>query len=234
MLHDAPDHIRVPRECEPSTHSPCLEISQLLAGLVTARLCHDLISPLGAIGNGVELLAMPGAQANGPELTLVSESVDTAQARIRMFRVAFGASASDQRMSSPEAAGLMQDLARTGRLTIDWQAEGDMARREVKMLLLAGLCLETALPRGGRVLVCRSGDYTQPGWRLVAEAPRTRPDPELWALIGPDEGAPAITPQSLSSLSPAQVQFALLPAEAVLANRRLHWELDEAGAEIRF
>ncbi|HMS96693.1 MAG TPA: histidine phosphotransferase, partial [Tabrizicola sp.] len=59
-----------------------------LAALIASRICHDLISPLGAIGNGVELLAMERA---GPELDLLSESVAHANARIRLFRISFGA-----------------------------------------------------------------------------------------------------------------------------------------------
>ena len=65
------------------------ELSQLLG----SRLCHDLVSPLGAIGNGVELLEMspdfPGIAAC-PELQLIAESVSSARARIQIFRVAFG------------------------------------------------------------------------------------------------------------------------------------------------
>jgi histidine phosphotransferase ChpT len=61
-----------------------------LAALIGSRICHDLISPIGAIGNGVELLLME-ASGKGPELSLISESVAAANARIRFFRVAFGA-----------------------------------------------------------------------------------------------------------------------------------------------
>lgn len=206
-----------------------------LAGLVASRLCHDLVSPLGAIGNGLELMTMPGGAGHGPELDLVAESVENAQARIRVFRVAFGLAQADQRMGAPEIAALLADLSRAGRLVFDWQVDGDQSRREVKMVLLAALCLETALPRGGRVLICRSGhDYTGQGWRLVADAPRTRPDPALWSLLGPGAETGAVAPMPLAGLAAAQVQFALLPVEARQARRRLHWEMDNTGAEISF
>ena len=69
-----------------------------LAALIASRICHDLISPLGAIGNGVELLAMePGGTR--PEMALISESVANANARIRFFRICFGQASSDQRIS---------------------------------------------------------------------------------------------------------------------------------------
>ena len=60
-----------------------------LVALVGSRLCHDLISPLGAIGNGVELLTMT-ATTLSPELQLITESVAAANARIKFFRLAFG------------------------------------------------------------------------------------------------------------------------------------------------
>ena len=208
-----------------------------LAGLVASRLCHDLISPLGAIGNGVELMAMPGTSAHGPELELVAESVGNAQARIRLFRVAFGHAPADQRMGAPEVAALLDDMSRGGRLTFDWQAEGDFPRREIKMLLLAALCLESALPRGGRVLICRARNPSggREGWRLVAGAPPARPEPALWALLGPPpEGEPEIAPLPFSRVSAAQVHFALLPLVAAKSNRPIHWEVDETGAEISF
>ena len=72
-----------------------------LAALVGSRICHDLISPIGAIGNGVELMMMDRASAS-PELALIAESVASANARIRYFRVAFGTAGADQRIARSE------------------------------------------------------------------------------------------------------------------------------------
>ena len=66
-----------------------------LAALVGSRICHDLISPIGAINNGLELLGMSG-DMSGPELELISDSVANANARIRFFRIAFGAAANSR------------------------------------------------------------------------------------------------------------------------------------------
>ena len=61
-----------------------------LAALIGSRICHDLISPIGAISNGVELMEMTQTDM-GPEFELISESVANANARVRLFRIAFGA-----------------------------------------------------------------------------------------------------------------------------------------------
>lgn len=190
-----------------------------LVALVGSRLCHDLISPLGAIGNGVELLAMSGAGMS-PELQLIAQSVGSASARLKFFRVAFGQAASAQRLGKPEIAALLEDLARGGRLRIEWLAEGDHARGQIKLCFLAVLCLETALPWGGTLRI-RGADGL---WHLEAEAQKTRADPALWGLLdGPG-----------AEVSPAQVQFALLPLEAGRQGRRPQWEVSATGATISF
>lgn len=196
-----------------------------LAALIASRLCHDLISPLGAIGNGVELLTMAGEYpglAKSPELQLVSESIEAARARIRLFRVAFGHSGAGQRIGRPELAALLADAEKGGRLKISLHAEGDCPRHDAKMVLLALMCVETALPWGGNVMILRAGG----NWRLVAEAPRMKPDAALWALL--DGRSQASAP------APSEAHFALLAAEARRTGGGLRWEMDEDGIEISF
>ena len=76
------------------------------AALIGSRICHDLISPLGAIGNGVELLEMSSAGAS-PEMALISESVASANARIRFFRIAFGAAGSGGSVAAAEIRSIL-------------------------------------------------------------------------------------------------------------------------------
>lgn len=195
-----------------------------LAQLLGSRLCHDLVSPLGAIGNGVELLEMspefPGIGAS-PELMLIAESVAAARARIQLFRVAFGMAQGDQRMSRAGLAQLLDGFSGQGRLRVQLEAEGDFARVELRMIMLAMMCLESALPWGGAVTVVHDGGR----WRLVGQADRVKQDPALWAWLGGDDPrAPA----------PSEVHFALLAQALADANRQPAWDMDEKGAEIAF
>ncbi|RJL02392.1 histidine phosphotransferase [Paracoccus aestuarii] len=195
-----------------------------LAALLGSRLCHDLVSPLGAIGNGVELLEMspdyPGI-AQSPEMRLIAEAVAAARARIQAYRMAFGQAQGDQRIGRAELARLLSGVEAQGRLTITLEAEGDFTRPEVRMIMLAVMCMETAMPWGGRVIVLRD----RPDWRLVAECERSRIDPTLWAWL--DRDAPRAP-------SPAEVHFPLLSELARDAGRRLRHEFDETGGEIAF
>ncbi len=195
-----------------------------LAALLGSRLCHDLVSPLGAIGNGVELLEMSPdfpAIAQSPELRLIAESVAAARSRIQAFRMAFGQAQGGQRIARNEVQKLLDGASAQGRLRTQLEAEGDFARAEIRMVMLALMCLETAMPWGGRVIVL----HRMPGWQLVADSDRMRPDPDLWAWLGQGQPRPP---------APSEVQFALLAEAARAANRRLSWDMDDKGAEIAF
>lgn len=196
------------------------ELSQLLG----SRLCHDLVSPLGAIGNGVELLEMssyfPGIEAS-PELKLIAESVMSARARIQIFRVAFGQVQGDQRIARAGLAQLLDGFSAQGRMQIQLDADGDFPRTELRMIMLAMMCLESALPWGGKVMVL----HGPAGWRLVAEADRTKQDAALWAWLGGDGARVPV---------PSEVHFPLLAEALAQAGRAARWEVDEKGAEIAF
>lgn len=169
-----------------------------LAALLGSRICHDLISPLGAIGNGVELLALDGGAAR-PEVALIAQSVASANARILFLRVAFGMAGEEQRLGRTEIAGLLRDWTEGGRLVVDWQVAGDHPRPEVRRAFLALLCLETVLPYGGTLTVLRDGAR----WQARAQGRRLKVDDPLWALLT-DPGA------SAAGLTAPQVQFGLL------------------------
>lgn len=192
-----------------------------LTALLGSRICHDLISPLGAIGNGVELLMMDSA-TTGPEVALISESVAAASARIRFFRVAFGAASADQRMGRPEITGILSETTKGGRLSVDWLVPGDLPRREVKLAFLALQCLESAMPWGGRVSFERDG----PRWAVKGTARKFRIEPPLWDGLG--------TPTGPAEVTPAQVHFALLPVEAHRLGRRVQVALSETEATLGF
>ena len=192
-----------------------------LTALLGARICHDLISPISAIGNGVELLMM-GGSLRGPEMALISESVANANARIRFFRVAFGGSSPDQRIGRPEVVGILGDLTRGGRLVIDWQGPADLPRREVKLAFLLVQCLETALVYGGRITVQR----VDARWTLTGHATKMKIVPELWNVLS--------NPNAVADISAAQVHFALVPEELQRQNRRLTAELRDTEIRLCF
>ena len=192
-----------------------------LAALIASRICHDLISPIGAIGNGVELLAMePGGQS--PEMALISESVANANARIRFFRISFGAASGDQRIARSEVLSVLTDLTRGGRISFAWTSPSDLSRREVRLAFLLLQCLETALAYGGRVKVLRD----DAGWTMEAEAQRLKIDPALWEVL--------TEPRAPAEIGAGQVHFALVPEELSRQGRRLVTEIAATAIRLRF
>lgn len=192
-----------------------------LTSLIGSRICHDLISPLGAISNGVELLSMNGV-AIGPEMSLISESVENANARIRFFRIAFGAASAAQNIGAKEIQSILHDMSRGGRLTIEWQPQGDQRRPQVKLAFLLLQCFETAMPWGGHVSVSAVGDE----WAIYGQADKMKIDPDIWQVLsgGPYSG----------DISAAQVHFALAPVAASEIGRRLTVECSANSARVRF
>lgn len=179
-----------------------------LSSLVGSRICHDLVNPLGAIGNGLELLGMSGV-AESEEMSLVSDSVDNATAKVRFLRVAFGDASADQMISRSEILGILGAIAQGGRLSYSWNVPQDSSRRDVRVAFLAMMCLETALPLGGDIEVSwNNGD-----WTLRAQHDRLNLDPALWVPLSKGECP--------DGLIPAQVQFGLLPDMTAEAGRTL-------------
>jgi histidine phosphotransferase ChpT len=192
-----------------------------LAALIGARICHDLISPIGAIGNGIELLTLAGS-AHGPEIALISESVANASARIRFFRVAFGAASPAQRMAAKEIRTILADLAQGGRVQFDWRGPPDLARADARMAFLMILCLETALPYGGQI----SFDVADGRAKLVGQSPKMKIDTALWGTLSDITSARQFTA--------AEVQFALLAEDMRHKGRTFRVDLQDQEIRIDF
>jgi histidine phosphotransferase ChpT len=191
-----------------------------LSALIGSRICHDLISPIGAINNGLELLDMASSQS-GPEMDLIHESVDNASARIRYFRVAFGA-AGEQTMGRSEITSILGDVMRGARLDVAWGPMDAQPRSHVRLAFLALLCVETAMPYGGRIEISQ----TEGKWLLHGRADKLNIDAPLWDVLS--------TKQAPPDLRPAQVQFALLPLIAADMDRRIHVEIGADTVKLSF
>ena len=132
------------------------------SALVGARICHDLISPIGAINNGMELLSMSGAPQS-PEIELIAQSVDAANARIRFFRIAYGATSTEQFLGRSEITSILRDFTKGSRLVLNWHPLEDVTRSEVQLVFLAIQC--AANSSLNLVLSCASTKETESAWR---------------------------------------------------------------------
>lgn len=184
-----------------------------LAALVGSRLCHDLISPIGAIHNGLELLSLTNNGATSPEMSLIEDSCSSASARIRFFRVAFGQAGAGQSMSARDIRVLLKDLNGSGRVTAEWEPGDDISREMAQLVFLAFLCSETALPMGGQIHITESGGV----WRITAKGPRVAPKQQDWSAL-----IDHVMPEDVT---PGNVQFAFLSVTAKQAGISLRASL---------
>lgn len=191
-----------------------------LADLIGSRICHDLISPIGAINNGLELLEMSGVM-QGPELDLIADSVGNAGARIRFFRIAYGA-ASTQLLGRPEIVSVLDDVSRGSRLTMKWAPLDPMPRSEVRLAFLALQCCETAMPYGGIASVTVSNGI----WTVTGQADKLNIDDVLWMGLSQTS--------SQATITPALVQFALLPEVARDLDRRIRVHQEQGHVSLIF
>jgi histidine phosphotransferase ChpT len=128
-----------------------------LASLLCSRLCHDLLSPVGAMNNGLELLA----DEHDPEMKqrcmdLLAESAKSAADKLKFFRLAFGAAGGfGSEVDPAEAKAVIEPLVTSsGRTTLDWAVPaGLMPKRAIKILLNLVLLANDALVRGGTLFV---------------------------------------------------------------------------------
>ncbi|MDE9449073.1 histidine phosphotransferase [Aliiroseovarius sp. Z3] len=192
-----------------------------LTALIGSRICHDLISPLGAIGNGVELLQLSG-MADSPEMALIAESVTNANLRIRYFRVAFGAADDDQLIAENEIRAVLAPGVDGRKIEVDWRPNGSQPRSAVKLAFLVLQCFETAMPWGGHVDVRFDGEH----WRIRGQADKIKLDHELWAML--------TTQQGTTDVPPAQVHFALIAPELARQKRSMGVTLSEHSISVEF
>lgn len=153
------------------------------ASLLCSRLCHDLLSPVGALNNGLELLADETDPAMRQRcMELLAESARTSANKLKFFRLAFGAAGGfgdriDPREARAAIDGLVADAKRT---TLGWLVEADtLPKPAVKALLNLALIANEALVRGGTLDVGAEENGGQLEIVVKIEGPRVILDEEL-------------------------------------------------------
>ena len=143
------------------------------AALLVSRVCHDLVGPLGAVVNGMEVLddeRDPAMRADA--IKLVTMSADQALARIQFMRIAFGAAGSaGAELDLGEIGRLVTGLLEGGKVQLVWNVP---KLYWAKLLMNATLLAADCLPRGGVVTVETGPDAASPAFHIRAEGLNAR------------------------------------------------------------
>lgn len=142
-----------------------------LGALMCSRLCHDVISPVGAIANGFEVLEDEKDESmRQMALDIIRNNADKASARLQFARLAFGAmGATGDRFPLEDARRLTENLYRGEKAHIAWRAAPDALPKDyVKLLVNLVVVAVSTIPRGGEVSVDMSLDGEDPTFSLTA------------------------------------------------------------------
>jgi histidine phosphotransferase ChpT len=193
--------------------------------LLSARLCHELISPVGAIGNGVELLGEDDPEFVRDAVALIGESAKKAAQRLQFYRFAYGTLTAGT--TGPDPRELVRGLFDGGKVTGEWSAEASALPTEWHKLAcnLAVLAAE-ALPRGGVVRL-----EARPGGGLVvtAQGDALNVTDEVRAAIARTATADALTSRTVQGYFTAHLA-SRLDADLVATLEPGRWILSAAPA----
>lgn len=189
-------------------------IEQRIMELLFSHLCHELISPVTAVNNGLELVAEgdPGMVAEA--IGLIRQSAAEAARKLQFYRLAYGqASGFEQARGLIQARELSQGLFQGSRIALTWN-DGDAAsvaadKQSVKLLLnLIGLARE-ALPRGGTIAVALARRAANLHADVTCQGTGARLSPEIQAAMGADADAAALTARTVHAYLVAWLDRAL-------------------------
>lgn len=169
-----------------------MQVELRVLELLASRLCHELISPVGAISNGVELLGDGDAGFMRSATALIDQSARRAAARLQFYRFAYGTGGAGG--GAPEAKALVAGILEGGKVRCEWRGELDALsppwqKLACNLMLLAA----EALPRGGTVTLARAGA----GVTAVAAGESITLSGEMKAALAPAVDVGALTARTV-------------------------------------
>jgi histidine phosphotransferase ChpT len=157
-----------------------------LAALLCSRVCHDLISPVGAIVNGLEVLAEEKDEATKTfALDLIKKSAGTASAKLQFCRIAFGAAGSaGAQIDLGDAESISRGFFEDDKTKLVWNLpRALLAKNRVKLLLNMLLIAGQTIPRGGKLTVDPIGTGERMGFKVNAAGANAKVPPAVPPLL---------------------------------------------------
>src|SRR5262245_54890441 len=171
-----------------------------LAALISSKICHDLIGPVGNINNGLEILdEEEDPQSRNYALDVIRNVTETASARLQFARFAYGATDSaGAKIDLVTCEELSRGLIGNGKHKLTWHGlTGQIAKDKAKLLLNLVAAAPTAIPRGGEIAVEVAGSLASPSFAIRCHGPSARPPQYLGEFVnGP---APAVNAMNIQA-----------------------------------
>lgn len=199
-----------------------------LAALLCSRVCHDVISPVGAIVNGLEVLEDDNdASMREFALELIQKSAKQASARLQFARLAFGAAGSaGAAIDLGDAEQVARGLFLDDKISFAWSAPRLLfPKNRVKLLLNLIMIATTAIPRGGSIAASVSGDADRCEFVIKAKGLNARIPAHSEALLAGDSESGTVDAHGI------QIYYAGMVARA--SGMTVNFSLDGDEVTIR-
>jgi histidine phosphotransferase ChpT len=220
--------VRLPSISAPENSPMDVTVDLRVLELICSRICHDVVGPVGAINNGLELLAETGPADDDGIMPLLASSAKQAWRRLDYFRTAMGYAGGRSEWPVADLRRVAAGLFEEGKITFDWPAPAIMEpeplpARQAKLLLHLVVLGAEALPRGGTLSLSLSDG---PGTRRVEIGARGR------SAVLHDRIASAVSGQvSIEELDPRAAQAFL--AGIVARSLGVTVEMGTSGETVR-
>ena len=141
--------------------------------LLVSHICHDLVSPVGAINNGIEFIEEMGDAVTSDAMGLIGSSVRQASVALQCFRLAYGGAGSGSNVTFDDIKSAFANYIEGGRTELKWQVNpmgGQPPAGFMKVALTVLMMAEEAIPTGGEVIIDELGEGS--GVKITAKASR--------------------------------------------------------------
>jgi histidine phosphotransferase ChpT len=181
-----------------------MQIDLRVLEILSSKLCHDLVSPISAINNGVELIDDIGGGVVDEAMKLIGDSATHASRRLRLFRMAYGRAGSDDGINVKEAKQIAEQYMTGGKITLSWADDQPSAaltpqKGYLKTILNMVLLSEEVLAYGGVITLRSVTEDNTEGCRFEIVGRNAQLSEKVQAALEGTTPIEDITPRSIQA-----------------------------------
>ncbi len=182
--------------------------------LLFSRMCHDLVGPVGAAVNGVELLEEFGSEMADEALNLLGSSARVASKRLRVYRVAYGMATGAAITSLSDLKSLVDDYLEGGKIELEWPDENigkafSLQRFGIKLILNLIICATESMPRGGKLALTVESDSSDVRIKVTCQGESARLAEGVANAFHTDVNPASLDPRTVQAYFTAKLAEAL-------------------------
>lgn len=193
--------------------------------ILISKICHDLVSPVGAVNNGIEFLTDMGADGLQDGLGLIEHSARQASVRLQLFRMCYGAGGSDAKVTGKVIYETFQNYIADTKCEMAWDLMNDIPDHDVpagfmKVLLNMMVFVQESLPKGGVVTITMGDGFM----RVIGKGDLIKPkEDSVEALSGK---------LPVENLSPKSIHGYITKSYSELFNLNINHDIDDSTLQL--